>query len=861
VREKNSSAASSTTHMSLFDKLSKKNALKFQFSIILERIDNFEVKHEQQKKKLNPFAKKKATTPDASSDEASYSYSVKWHRGSKRSGQTDYVHHESNNNKSLVFGDALKFNGTLFQNSNKKFLKKKIEFELLCKQGNEEPEKVGTASLDLSEFVDANNDVTKKATSKLDMKKGSGIIQLSVHSSCQGDEDVSEMTDGDLDTDATDKGNVSPRGGGKRSEAAFIKLEEDKEELEEEILILKKKIREFETLQQNDGDDDGQIQVIQDLQKERDSLSQKLRASQMEVEQLREEKDKAVKEIQLLKTEEEKKSQSIKSKFKNQMKDLKTKVQDLGGMQKFKEQVDQLEKENGELKTQVNTLDSTVKTLRVKLQEEMDKKKEESESESESEDDSDTESDASEKKKKPTPKKPAPKKKKKDDSDDEDSDDDSHDDLIRKEMESINADLESKVKSLEKSLKDLQTTHDKLKSDNDAKVKELEQKIKDLKRKGPDSDDDHEEINGLKKKVTTLESEKKTILQNVAKFEIEVKELKKSSSEDKKKYETKIQELEDSIKKLKSTSTPTTPSKNNKKVVSDSDSDDEDLIHENDQLKKTIIGLETEKKGLKSQINELQGRVDELKDIEIQLTTIQTEKASKSDVEKKYQEKERKYKEDIKQLKSTEKEVRAKLDLTQQQMEEQSIEIEERDREISRLKRTLKKSPSDSKSSSGSGNWEQQILKYITTDVVPMLYSSVYRNQQQFTTADVVTARLTILKSLLDESTISKSFLNQVINKLDDELFSILYKRDELESNDGFMVKMSMSVLESFFIQLFSEDDNTDFLRKSRQLADICVLQRSQQESVLESDDMKHLVCPNLSHDEVRRICAKLGVF
>lgn len=199
----------------------------------------------------------------------------------------------------------------MFQSKPGKFLKKKLEIEIHEKSlidPSTTGEKIASGSVDLSDFVHADKDISKSADVKMDFKNKScsGTIRVTLSSTClkdlkKGDSDeftaVSTYTGADTDDetgdDATEDESDTPRKGkGKASSEELRKLQSENEELQEQIGHLQRKITELET--QNSGNEDDSSQLISDLQREREELRQKLKKAQMDIEDLKEERDRAL---------------------------------------------------------------------------------------------------------------------------------------------------------------------------------------------------------------------------------------------------------------------------------------------------------------------------------------------------------------------------------------------------------------------------------------------------------------------------------------------------------------------------------------------------------------------------------------
>ncbi|MNF15546.1 hypothetical protein D3C80_2181960 [compost metagenome] len=70
---------------------------------------------------------------------------------------------------------------------------------------------------------------------------------------------------------------------------------------------------------------------------------------------------------------------------------------------------------------------------------------------------------------------------------------------------------------------------------------------------------------------------------------------------------------------------------------------------------------------------------------------------------------------------------------------------------------------------------------------------------------------------------------------------------------------MAISVLEHFIVEVVGEErmKSRSTFQRTRQCADICVLHKA---TVLKSDEMRRMVCPDLSFEQVKLICHKLGL-
>jgi len=360
------------------------------------------------------------------------------------------------------------------------------------------------------------------------------------------------------------------------------------------------------------------------------------------------------------------------------------------------------------------------------------------------------------------------------------------------------------------------------------------------------------------------DDQEQTIILNQRIEDLE-KEIEKLTSENEALNKTKkqVKKLEATIEELKSA--PKAESKSSSSKVSSAELDK--LAEENAKLKDAIAALEEENKELNTEMDELEEELNGLKGTAASFGAA----ASKStDMEAKYKELEKKYKEGlklVKNLESQEKESAKKYQKTQQLLEEQQSELEERDREISKLKKKMKAESSSAAVSSGSDataeHMEELFLTFMEQEIVPMLSHAVFKNQQQYSTSELVIARFSILKTLLSSGMIPPSFLDEVVTKLDEELFGAILGRSRLDTNDGFLVKMTISVFENFIIEeIFTKkersesDDSFNFFQKTRQCADICVLQQA---TVLQ-DEMRQIVCPSLNISEVREVCQKLGL-
>jgi hypothetical protein len=206
-----------------------------------------------------------------------------------------------------VFNETFKLTGTLFS-SGKKFLKKKMEFEVherLTSDTTSNGEKIGGGFVDLGEFVSAESEVTSSAAVKLDSKKGTGIIRLTMSSTCLKDgkkgDDFSEVSTytgvESEDDDATEDDGHTPRG--KRdNKARDSRVFAENEELRDQILMLQRNVLELNSvLSESDAD---AANLVSDLQKERDDLRNKLKQAQIDNENLKEERDRAVNAQQVL---------------------------------------------------------------------------------------------------------------------------------------------------------------------------------------------------------------------------------------------------------------------------------------------------------------------------------------------------------------------------------------------------------------------------------------------------------------------------------------------------------------------------------------------------------------------------------
>jgi chromosome segregation ATPase len=358
--------------------------------------------------------------------------------------------------------------------------------------------------------------------------------------------------------------------------------------------------------------------------------------------------------------------------------------------------------------------------------------------------------------------------------------------------------------------------------------------------------EEDEEIEELQHLNSELNGKVSTLQEQIERLNADYTFMHKSSKE-------KIDELERTVADL-----------TNQIESEDDDSEKQKLHLINSQLRDRITELETDNKHLSQNLSELENTVADLTKLTTHVSTVSDKSSTVvSDLESRYSELEKKYKDGVKLVKTVEaqeKETSKKLQKAQKLLDEQQVELEERDHELSRLRKKLKKA----ESSDNSAQLETCITQFIDDEVSPLLSQAVFKNQQQFTAADLVSSRLLVLKPLLDKGALNRKYLSTVTQKLDDDLFAVLLRKPELESNDGFLAKMAVSVFENFIFDnlLSSEEKSGDqpemtFFQRTRQCADICVLQQA---LVLHSDEMRQMVCPNLNIDEVREVCHKLGL-
>jgi cell division septum initiation protein DivIVA len=396
--------------MSLLNKLSKKDALKFSFAVSFDYIDNFKPPRSEgganssadSTKKSSGlklgFGKKKdsAKTPIEDDDIKNYSYAVFWKRGSKRSNHTEFVPYSKMENNRLPLNETFKITGTMFQQKSNKFGKKKLEIEIHQKQlidPSTTGEKIATGLIDLSEFVSAEKEIEKSTDVKLEFKNKTctGTVHVTITSTClkdlkKGDDEFSAVStftgvESENDDDATED-DLSARGDGggggagkgknKVSPEELKKLQQENEELEEQIGHLKRKIQELE--RQQSGNEDDSSQLIADLQRERDELREKWKKAQMEIEDLKEERDRAQQLVQQFNAEkkiheEQIKSNSIRQKMQKVFGEKSNVDKDA---QKLKAELDataeklkELERENLKLQQTANALEEETEKLKV----------------------------------------------------------------------------------------------------------------------------------------------------------------------------------------------------------------------------------------------------------------------------------------------------------------------------------------------------------------------------------------------------------------------------------------------------------------------------------------------------------------
>ena len=406
--------------MDLLNKLSKKDAMKFSFAVSFDSIENFKPPvpasdngiggsgsggGEEQKKKGGfkglGLGKKKASSSSSSSSGSSdddfknMSYAIFWKRGAKRTNHTDFIPYTKISNGKLVVNETFKITGTMFQTKPNKFVKKKMEIEIHEKalmDPSTVGEKIATGSIDLSDFCHSEKDVSKSVDVKMDFKasKSSGTIRVTVSSSGlkKGDDDftaVSTYTGADSDEsgdDATEDDDGDGQNGTSSVRQQRIKPEEfkkvqsERDELQEQVEHLQRKIQELEMTQ--GGDEDDNSQLITDLQRERDDLRQKLKKSQIEIEDLKEERDRAQANLkQALESadkkvhEEQLKSNSIRQKMQKVFGDKSSADKEL---QKMKSELDataekikELEKENLLLAETAQRLEIETEKLKVMI--------------------------------------------------------------------------------------------------------------------------------------------------------------------------------------------------------------------------------------------------------------------------------------------------------------------------------------------------------------------------------------------------------------------------------------------------------------------------------------------------------------
>jgi hypothetical protein len=390
--------------MSFLKKLNKKDAVKYEFTLSIESIDNFYPHgREEEGNEYNSSTSTSSSSSDSKrksivgklmrNDKPTAnecSYSVFWRRGSKRNGKTSFVPYRdisssrkrkdaiNNANNRLRINDVFEFTGTMFPMGKKsnKFLKKKLQFELherlLTEEASSTGKKIATAEINLAEFIEIDQDGPLSKKINMDLifgkEKGEGALVFNITSimsddpasstSCasfseNGSDDVSNASDSDVSVNNDDWSNKK-----KQKPAASSALESENADLREQILYLKRKIEELQILRS--GNETDSADLIIELQKERDSLRQKLKLAQIECDQMREERDKAIKEAR-----DKAPNNKIGSKFSANIKGITNKM----GIKKQEmenasnddveqniERLYELEKENLRLKQQIKLL-------------------------------------------------------------------------------------------------------------------------------------------------------------------------------------------------------------------------------------------------------------------------------------------------------------------------------------------------------------------------------------------------------------------------------------------------------------------------------------------------------------------------
>lgn len=154
---------------------------------------------------------------------------------------------------------------------------------------------------------------------------------------------------------------------------------------------------------------------------------------------------------------------------------------------------------------------------------------------------------------------------------------------------------------------------------------------------------------------------------------------------------------------------------------------------------------------------------------------------------------------------------------------------------------------------------QEELNAYVDKEVLPLLSFTITKNQMQFTYADIAVAQLSICKTFMQHGFLNDHYFFRLMDKIDKKMFGLLMKKNQLESSDGFRAKMAISVLEHFIVEVVGEErmKARSTFHKTRQCADICVLKKA---NVIKSDEMRRIVCPDLTFEQVKQICQKLGL-
>jgi len=172
---------------------------------------------------------------------------------------------------------------------------------------------------------------------------------------------------------------------------------------------------------------------------------------------------------------------------------------------------------------------------------------------------------------------------------------------------------------------------------------------------------------------------------------------------------------------------------------------------------------------------------------------------------------------------------------------------------------TRKRKNSDAGSDPITNFLQEELASFLDKEVMPLLSNAITKNQMEFTYADIAVAQLGICKTFMQHGFLQDNYFFKLIDRIDKRMFGLLMKKNSLESADGFRAKMAISVLEHFIVEVVGEErmKSRSTFQRTRQCADICVLHKA---TVLKSDEMRRMVCPDLSFEQVKLICHKLGL-